>query len=97
METPNSKHGMLSSKEDLVELVLELQEENQRLSQQIEKLQERPSRPGKDPRSSSEAPSIDQKAQRAKGAEGRGNASNFSRKALEKDTPHPSRLGAVCF
>jgi transposase len=67
------KQLMLSSKEELVDLVLELQNENQQLQKEnqhlkkeIEKLQERWTRPAKDSHNSSKAPSTDEKANRVK-------------------------------
>ena len=70
MLTPVRHQLMLSSKEESVDLVLDLQKENQHLKKEIEKLQERLTRPAKDSHNSSKAPSTDQKANRVKESEG---------------------------
>jgi len=72
MSTLIRKQLTLSSKEELVDLVLELQAENQRLEKEIERLKERLNYPAKDSHNSSKAPSTDNKANVVKGTEKEG-------------------------
>src|SRR5713226_8609511 len=62
METRSRRQVLLSSKEELVDLVMELQEEVQRLQKENEKLREQLQRPAKDSHNSSKPPSTDNKA-----------------------------------
>src|SRR5713226_8126052 len=69
METRSRQQVLLSSKEELVDLVMELQEEVQRLRKENEKLQEQLNRPVKDSHNSSKPPSTDNKASSVPSAE----------------------------
>src|SRR2546425_10610760 len=69
METRSRPQVLLSSKEELVDLVMELQEEVQRLRKENDQLREPLNRPAKDSHNSSKPPSTDNKASSAPPAE----------------------------
>src|SRR5215813_5737378 len=72
METLTRKQALLTSKEELVDLVLELQAENERLRKENEKLREQLHRPARDSHNSSPPPSTDHKARSVPPAEKEG-------------------------